>query len=236
MGIFSRIFSIGKAEANAAIDRLEDPIKMTEQGIRDLKEYLNASIKSLAEVKALSIRAQKDAEGQKQIAAEYEKKAMLLLQKSQNGQLEPQEADLLASEALVKKEDATSQAVSYTKTYQNNQNMVAKLENNVKTLKNKIVSYENELRTLKARAKVSAATTKINKQLAQVDSNGTIAMLEKMKDKVNQQEALAESYGDIAENSGGIDAQINQALANSETPTVQAADSLAALKAKMKIS
>ena len=37
MNIFRRLFKIGQAEANSAIDGMEDPIKMTEQGIRDLK-------------------------------------------------------------------------------------------------------------------------------------------------------------------------------------------------------
>nr|MCU0392033.1 PspA/IM30 family protein [Thermoflexibacter sp.] len=37
MGIFNRIFNIGKSEVHNALDKLEDPIKMTEQGIRDLK-------------------------------------------------------------------------------------------------------------------------------------------------------------------------------------------------------
>ena len=38
MSIFQRLFSVGKSEVNAAIDKFEDPIRMTEQGIRDLKK------------------------------------------------------------------------------------------------------------------------------------------------------------------------------------------------------
>ena len=34
------------------MDKLEDPIKMTEQGIRDMKKDLESSLKALAEVKA----------------------------------------------------------------------------------------------------------------------------------------------------------------------------------------
>jgi len=60
MGIFSRIFNIGKAEAHSAIDKLEDPIKITEQGIRDLKTDLNKSMQGLAEIKALAIRTKND--------------------------------------------------------------------------------------------------------------------------------------------------------------------------------
>ena len=34
--------------AHSVMDKLEDPIKMTEQGIRDLKKDLQASMESLA--------------------------------------------------------------------------------------------------------------------------------------------------------------------------------------------
>ncbi len=36
MSIFQRVFRLGKAEVHSAIDKIEDPIRMTEQGIRDL--------------------------------------------------------------------------------------------------------------------------------------------------------------------------------------------------------
>ena len=35
-----RLFRIGKAEAHSALDKLADPVKTTEQGIRDLKANL----------------------------------------------------------------------------------------------------------------------------------------------------------------------------------------------------
>ena len=57
MSIFQRLFSVGKSEVNAAIDKMEDPIKMTEQGIRDLKKDLNAAMTSLAEVKGQGRRS-----------------------------------------------------------------------------------------------------------------------------------------------------------------------------------
>ena len=57
MSLFKRLFTIGKAEANAVANTLEDPIKMTDQGIRDMKKDLEDSLKALAEVKALEIRS-----------------------------------------------------------------------------------------------------------------------------------------------------------------------------------
>ena len=38
MNVFKRLFKVGEAEAHSAMDQLENPIKMTEQGIRDLKK------------------------------------------------------------------------------------------------------------------------------------------------------------------------------------------------------
>jgi phage shock protein A len=40
MSVFKRLFRVSQAEAHAIVDKFEDPIKMTEQGIRDLKKDL----------------------------------------------------------------------------------------------------------------------------------------------------------------------------------------------------
>jgi phage shock protein A len=79
--------------------------------------------------------------------------------------------------------------------------MASQLQGNVEKLKSTITKHENDLVTLKARARTAASTGKINEQLAKVDSSGTIAMLEKMKSKVEEDESLAQASilaGDIA--------------------------------------
>ena len=44
MSIFDRLFRIGKAEANAAVDKLEDPAKMAEQILRELRANYQQAI------------------------------------------------------------------------------------------------------------------------------------------------------------------------------------------------
>ena len=114
MGIFQRVFRVGKAEAHATIDKFEDPIKMTEQGIRDLKKDLNSAMTALAEVKGQGIRLRKQASENKKAAGDYERKAMLVLQKAQGGDLDSGESDRLAGEALSRKEDAAKRAATLT--------------------------------------------------------------------------------------------------------------------------
>ncbi len=230
MNVFKRMFKMGEAEAHSALDKLENPIKLTEQGIRDLKKDLDASLKALAEVKAMAIRAKNDVQTNMSKAKDYENKAMLLLKKAQAGEMEASEADRLATEALSRKEEFTT-ALTQSKSEQDRfENNVSQLDGKVKKLRAEISKYENELRTLKARVKVSEATAKVNKQMAQIDSSSTVSMLERMKDKVAQQEALAEAYGDIAGESKSLDDEIDSALDGTNT---KASDDLAAMKAKL---
>ncbi|WP_321279691.1 PspA/IM30 family protein [Marinifilum fragile] len=231
MGIFSRLFNVGKAEAHAAIDKLEDPIKMTEQGIRDLKKDLDKSLQALAEVKALAIRSKRELNEQKSLGQNYEQKAILLLQKAEKGDLDVAEAERLATEALARKEEAVANVARAQEEVIRFDQNISQLDANVKKLKSTITRYENELRTLKARARVSSATQKINKQLSGIDSSGTVSMLEKMKDKVAQQEAMAEAYGEISVENRSLDEEIDATL--NET-NVKASNALEELKAKMK--
>lgn len=230
MNIFKRIFRLFWAETNNAIEKLEEPIKMTEQGIRDLKKDLGKSVEGLASVKAMAIKASREHEKYAGKAKDYERKAMLLLEKSQNGSMDGAEADRLAKEALSRKIENEKLAAQAGAESQKMQQNVDVMQSKVSKLRSNINGWENELKTLKSRVKVSEASEKLNKQLSDVDSSSTVAMLERMKEKVDQQEAMAESYEQIAETSN-TDTEIDLALEGIDT---NVEDSLLQLKAKME--
>jgi phage shock protein A len=231
MNIIHRLFKIGQAEAHSAVDKLEDPIKLTEQGIRDLKTQLDKSLQALAEIKALAIGSKNEMSACEEEAKDYENKAVLLLKKAERGELDAAEGDRLAAEALVKKGEAAKRAVQKKAEAEKFESNVASLDKNIKDLKSQISSYENELKTLKARVKVSTATKNINKQMANLDTSGTVSMLERMKDKVAKEEALADAYGEIANESKSVDDEIDKALG--DTAKGEASESLEALKEKL---
>lgn len=221
-----RLFRIGKAEANAAVDKLERPITMTKQGIRDLKKDLDESLKSLAEVKATAIRSKREANNHREAAEDYKKKAKALLQMAVDGRKDEAEANRLAAEAMARREESMK---LYQVAHANQvkfEGLVSKMENKIRSLKSQIAKWENELKTLIARDKVSKATGKLNKQLANIDSSGTLAMLEKMKEKVEEQEALSDAYGDMADESKTIDDEINAALSDTAYTGSAALDDL----------
>ena len=234
MNILNRLFKIGQSEAHSAINQLEDPIKMTEQGLRDLRQDLDKSLHGLAEVKALAIRARNESEALRAKAADYENKAVLLLQRAHKGEMDAAEADRLAGEALLKKAENDAHAARAAADQEKFEQSAAQMDQSVATLKSTISQWDNELKTLKARVTVSTATITINKQLAQLDSSGTVALLERMKEKIAVQEALAESYGEIAQAGKSIDAEIDKALGT--TGAGKASEDLKALKAKLGYS
>lgn len=232
--VLSRIFKIGQAEAHSVIDNLEDPIIMTEQGIRDLKESLQKAMVSLAEVKGIAIRTRRDADDKRTASSDYEKKAMTLLQQMQGGGLDKEKAERLAMEALSKKESAIKEAARLSQEAERHEKMADQLQANVNKIKSSVSTYENDLTTLKARSRTAESTKKVNQELAKIDPSGTVAMLEKMKAKVEREESLATAYADIVNSDKTVDDEINAAIAKGQVNP--ASDQLAELKKKMGIS
>lgn len=212
MNIFKRIFRIGQAEIHAAVEKMEDPVKMTEQGLRELRADLQEAVESYAKVKALAIRTENEKNTCVKDAENFSEKAMLVMEKAKDGSLQIDKAEELAMEALRLKakriEDAQSlevQAIAH-------QTSLQEMAKNIEVIKANLAKWEKELKILKARAIVSQATQEVNKQIAHIDSNDTIAMLERMKDKVAHQEALAQAYGAIAEEQTNLSKELDQAI------------------------
>ncbi|HLV51953.1 MAG TPA: PspA/IM30 family protein [Flavobacterium sp.] len=212
MNIFKRIFRIGQAEIHAVVDKMEDPIKMTEQGIREMRNDLDQAMEAYAKVKALAIRTHNAADKKRELAAEYERKAVTLLQKLQNKELEAEVAERLAKEALLLKKTCFSEAEELTAQGTVHDDSACEVQKNIEVLKYNIGKWETELSILKARVKVADATKVVNKQLAKIDSNSTISMLERMKEKVEEDEALAKAYGEMANANKNVNDEIDQAI------------------------
>jgi phage shock protein A len=233
MNIFKRIFRIGQAEIHAAVDKMEDPVRMTEQGLRELRIDLMEATEAYAKIKALEIRTENDQLHRQQESTNYAEKAILIMQKAQSGQVDLIRAEVLAREALslrqkyyLESEEFGQQAIAL-------QQSSTEMLRNTEILRENLEKWEKELRTLKARVKVSRATEQVNKQLAQLDNNGTIAMLERMKNKVEDQESLAKAYGEIARDNNNLKEELNSLLKND---SMSIEKDLQSIKEKLGIS
>lgn len=220
MNIIKRLFNIGRAEAHEVVEQLEDPIKTTEQGIRDMEADLEKSLKALAEVRVFTNRSRSGISIYKSRMSEYEKKAVLFLKKAQEGRMSMETAERMAADALGKKAEYAAELKAYKSEYDRFSATEDQLDKSVVKLRRTITKWKNELITLKARLRVSQATRHLNQQLAEIDSNSTINMLENMRDQVAEEEALADSYAEIADQNTSIDEEIDRAIGGHSADTM----------------
>ena len=229
--MLQHLFKVIQSFLHSFVDKIQDPILMAEQGIRDLKKDYDNSMRGLAEIKSLSIETRNKIIEQTEIAKEYEKKALTILQKAQSGDLDQAQADRLASEALKKKQAAVENIKKFTLEAKNFEAVAEKLETKTTSLKEQILNWENEVKMLKARHKVAVTSKKISKQMISMNDNNTQALLESMKEKVNQEEAMAQAYDEIALIETDVDKEINEAIGTGYSDEVQ--NSLLELKKQM---
>ena len=231
MGIWNRIFRIGKAETNAALDKIENTTNMVDQGIIELKEKLNKSVEALAQIKALKIQSEREkvtAEGK---AKDYQTKAENLAKAIQAGKISEEDGKKAAIDCINSKKIAEADVLRISGDINKHQASVDKMSTSVESLRKSITEWEHEAKTLKARQKVASATADINKQLAGIDANDTLAMMERMKAKVDETEALSESYAEIAGENVSLDKKVDTLLAEAN---VSGDDDFAALMASVK--
>jgi len=226
MNIFKRLLRIGQAEIHSAVDKMEDPIRMTEQGIREMREDLDKALEALAQIRALAIRTKNDKVKKEAAAQDYENKVVLLLTKAQKGELELEAAEKLAKEALTLKENLLNEANILSEQQAVHEKSADEIQKNIEIIRFNITKWENELKTLKSRIRVSKATKEVNKQMAQIDSNSTISMLERMKEKVEEEEALAQAYGEIANKKTSVDEEIDRAIGDESNKVNQELDEI----------
>ncbi len=226
MNIFKRLLTIGKAEIHSVIDNFEDPINVTEQGIREMKEELGKSIEALAQLKALTIRKKNEAETEEQISKDYYNKAIVIVQKAEKGEVDASEADRLAKEALKRQASSQESADMLHGEHEKLHTECEKMQTGINHLKSSIAKWENELKTLKARVQVSEATKDINQKMIQMDNGSTVSMLEKLKERVVQQETLAEAYSDLSKSGKTIDEEIDAMVNNKDHEAQEALNRL----------
>lgn len=212
MNIFKRLFRIGQAEIHSILDGVEDPVQITEFGIVEMKENLTLTLESLAKIKAMAIRAKSEKEKKRSEAQDYENKAVLLISKAQKGDLDITLAENLAKEALLRKEQLILEINELDLQGIEHENVASDIQKNIEILKFNIAKWENELKTLKAKIRISKVTQEVNRQMAQIDSDSTLNMLERIKEKIAEEDALTQAYAALNKCSLSVDDEIDRAI------------------------
>jgi phage shock protein A len=227
MSIFDRIFRIGKAEAHAAIDKLEDPAKMAEQILRELRENYQQAITGEAEIKAQALQHRAQEEQAKNKAADWEKKANELLDRVEQKQIDEAKGNDLASKAAQEYQSALNEAAQYGGMAEKEEAALALMDAKLKQIKESIAETENRAKLIASRQKTAEVSENINKTLSNVDTDGLMATLNRMDAKATAGEYRAAAYASVADAGLTTEQEINKVLNNNS-----ATSALDAIKAK----
>lgn len=220
-----KFLRIGKKKDE--VEAGEDPVKLAEASIADLKTDLGESMKALAEVKALAVRTQREVSVALKSCADYEQKAMEYLEMAQNGNMSQEEAERKALHSLEQKDRVLKSIQGGEASLKNYQDMVKKLEVNTQQIKAQVIEWENELKTLKARSRVSEASRKMHERMSKLDTHGTNSILDKMRTDTEEKEILAEAYSDLNNPpKSKIDEEVDKILGGSSTSALSALNQL----------
>jgi phage shock protein A len=227
MSIFDRLFRIGAAEANAAVDKLEDPAKMADQILRELRQNYQQAIQGEAEIKALALQHRASEMQARNTANDWEKKTNDLLDRVDSKQLDEAKGNELAAKAAEAHETANKEADQYAAMAQKEESAVAVMDAKIKQIKEQISETESRAQLISSRAKTAEVTEKMNKTLSSVDTDGLMATLNRMDQKATAAEFRSAAYAQIDDSTMTTEQEINKELG-----TGSSSNALEAIKAK----
>lgn len=196
MSIFKRLRDLTMSNINSLIDKAEDPIKLTDQYIRDMQEDLEDAEKSVAAQIAIEKKFKQLYEEQEALAARRNEQAHAAAQ-AQNVEL--------ARRALEEKKAAEVKLAEYKTSYESNKAAADNLRDKLEQMRKQLTEMKNKRETLVARYNAAKAQNEINKSLSGLNSDTASAGLKRMEEKMLQMEAQAEASNEVSSKGKSLD-------------------------------
>ncbi|MCB9731516.1 MAG: PspA/IM30 family protein [Deltaproteobacteria bacterium] len=223
MGIWGRISTLVKSNINALISKAEDPEKILNQLIIDMRQQFLEARKQVAVSIADEKRLKRQYEQELEKAQEWEKKAMVAVKAGR---------DDLAGQALARKAEHDKLAEEWQQQWVAQKQAADQLRNALTQLNAKIQEASRKKNLLIARAKRAEAQKKIQDTMSGIGDNSAFDTFARMEEKVDQKEAEAQAAVELAGDAGDdLDAEFKSL----ESSSAGQSDALAALKAKMGV-
>lgn len=190
MGIFQKIGTLFKSNINDLIARAENPEKMLNQIILDMKEQLAKAKREVAGAIAdeRKLRSQLDEEIKQ--AREWERRAMLAVKEGR---------DDLAKQALVRQQEHAQRAAALEQTWSAQAAETEKLKAALRQLNEKIEEAKRKRNLLIAKQKRAQAQKRIHETMAGLSDSSAFEAFNRMAEKIEEQERQAVATAEVTE-------------------------------------
>ncbi|MHA6480649.1 PspA/IM30 family protein [Paenibacillus sp. strain BS8-2] len=193
MSLFKRLRDLTLSNVYSLIEKAEDPIKLTDQYIRDMTEDLQDAEKAVASQIAL----------EKKFKKLYEEQEALFQKRSEQAHVAVQEGNVdLARRVLEDKQAVEKKVVEYKEAFAENQLLANNLRAKLDEMRKQLEDMKNKRETLVARYQAAKTQTQINKVMSGFGTGTGAAGMKRMEEKMLQAEAMAEASNDLAASKG----------------------------------
>ena len=180
MGIFDRLSTLLRSNINDLISRAENPEKMLNQLIVDMKTQLAKAKQQVAAAIADEKKLQADAEDMKKQAEDWERRAMLAVQEGR---------DDLAKQALSRYNEQLQGAQQLHETWVKHKAETEQLKLSLRQLNDKIEEAKRKKNILVARAKRAEAQQRIQETMSGMSDKSAFESFERMAEKIEAERA-----------------------------------------------
>jgi phage shock protein A len=194
MGLFDRLATLLKSNINDLISKAENPEKMLDQIVVDMRNQLARAKQQVAAAIADEKRLKDQAEGEYKAAQDWEAKAMLAVKEGR---------DDLAKQALVRHSEHLEHASALETTWQSHQMETEKLKNSLRDLNDKIEEAKRKKNLLLAPQRRAQAQQKISETMSSMSEKSAFEAFARMEEKIGQNERMLKASTEIDEEFSG---------------------------------
>jgi len=225
MGIFSKLSTVIKSNINDLISRAENPEKMLNQIILDMRDQLAKAKRDVAAAIADERKLKSQLEDEVKQTRDWEHRAMLAVKEGR---------DDLAKQALVRQQEHADRATALQQTWQAQAQETEKLKGSLRQLNDKIEEAKRKRNLLIAKQKRAQAQRRIHETMSGLSDTSAFEAFNRMADKIEEEERRNVAQAEVTEALQGdtLETEFMRLESGGEgSPDVEA--KLAALKQNM---
>jgi phage shock protein A len=194
MNIFDRIAMLFRSNVNAVISEFEQPEKMLNQIILDMRSQLVKAKQQVAAAIADEKRLHDQTKQELKEAEDWERRAMLAVQQNQ---------DELAKQALIRRSEHMSRGDQLNLTWQAHKQETDRLKESLRGLNDNIEEANRKKNLLLAKQRRADAQKRINETMSHISEKSAFEAFARMEEKIDANERKIRASAEIDEEFSG---------------------------------
>ncbi len=190
MGIFDKLSRLIKSNINDLISRAEDPEKMLNQIIVDMRDQLAKAKREVAAAIADERKLRQQLDDESKQAKDWEQRAVLAVREGR---------DDLAKQALIRQQEHAARAATLDQTWRSQAQETDKLKASLRQLNEKIEEAKRKRNLLIAKQKRAQAQKRIHETMSGLSDTSAFEAFNRMAEKIEESERRSLAAAEVDE-------------------------------------